>query len=72
MLLEKIPQEFEKDFENLWERNACPSDFFNLAKQIDSQFLFSQFNYGWQHRVVLHENLDVAKTEFCMIITGCI
>ena len=71
MLITELPKQFEPEFNYLWENNETESAFFDLAKKIDNNIQFGFFNQGWQYRTVLHEDLEIAKKEFCMIILGC-
>jgi len=58
-------------FENLW--NDPPGDmedFFDCAAAAQPGLSFSKWCKGWQHRTVLHVDLEAAKEEFVMAIMG--
>lgn len=59
------------EFKNLWTANSNQYDFYELAKRINPNITFQQFDKGWQYRTVLDPKLSIAREEFLNILNGC-
>lgn len=59
------------EFRNLWEANSNQYEFYELAKRINPNITFNEFEHGWQYRTVLHTKLSIAKDEFLNILNYC-
>jgi hypothetical protein len=59
------------ELKNLWNANANQYEFYELAKRINPDITFQQFDKGWQYRTVLDPKLSIAREEFLNILNGC-
>ena len=57
-------------FRNLWEQDDSEYEFYKLAKEMKPDITFSEFDKGWQYRLVLHPNYKEAKSEFLNVLWG--
>lgn len=59
-------------FKTLWEYNADEYQFFELARYINPDLTFFEFDYGWQYRTILDINIGHAIQEFTQILFNAI